>query len=251
MSSRSGRRPFVFKQFTIFHDRCAMPLSTDSVLLGSWVPIESDHNILEVGLGCGVVSLMMAQRNPLAVIDAIEIDQESYDQGLENICNSPWPHRINAIHIDFQSFVKQCPKNYDHIVCNPPFFQQDLHSPYTRRTLAKHAFSLSFSDLIEGSAAILPEKGKLSVIIPYAGKDNFIRESLKHQLFLIRSTHVRSTTHMPFIRSLLTFACEPQQITEDTLTLYHLNPHEPTDAYIRLTRPFYLKIPGWSAASSE
>jgi len=228
-----------------------MPLSTDSVLLGAWAPIEADHNILEVGSGCGIISLMLAQRNPLAVIDAIEIDQESFQQGFENIRNSPWPRRINTFHVDFQKFVQYAPKKYDHIVCNPPFFQQDLYSPNSRRTLARHAFSLSFSELIEGASALLPDNGKLSVIIPYAEKDNFIRKSLKHRLFLVRSTHVRSIADMPFIRSLLSFATEPQPLSEDTLTLYYDNPTRPTEAYVRLTSPFYLKIPVWSPTSPE
>lgn len=241
--SQRRRRPFVFKQFTIYHDRCAMPLSTDSVLLGAWVCVDTDRYLLDVGSGCGIISLMLAQRNPLCTIDAIEIDGESYRQGLENINASRWANRIHAYHNNFTDFVRQCTLEYDHVVCNPPFFQHDLHSPHSHRTLAKHAHSLSFPKLIEGATAILSAHGKLSVIIPYNGKDDFVRECLKHELFCIRATSVRSTIHMPFMRSLLTFARDPRPLEESILTLYQNSSKKPTAAYVGLTSSFYLKMP--------
>ncbi len=220
-----------------------MPLSTDSVLLGAWVDVNNDQHLLDVGSGSGIVSLMIAQRNPNCTIEAVEIDYESHQQGLDNIRRSPWADRIYTFHLSFQEFVQQTLIKYDHIVSNPPFYQQDLQSPHPHRTIAKHAHLLSFSELIEGAAAILSDKGKLSVIIPFAEKDYFIRECLKRELFCIRYTSVRSTTQSPFIRSLVTFGKEPQPIEEDSLTLYENNPQEPTEAYRQLTYPFYLKMP--------
>ena len=40
---------FSFKQFTVYHDRCAMKVGTDGVLLGAWVDVVSARNILDVG----------------------------------------------------------------------------------------------------------------------------------------------------------------------------------------------------------
>ncbi|MGC8802935.1 MAG: tRNA1(Val) (adenine(37)-N6)-methyltransferase [Bacteroidales bacterium] len=240
--SQKRRRPFVFKQFTIYHDRCAMPLSTDSILLGAWVSIDTDRYLLDVGSGCGIISLMLAQRNPLCTIDAIEIDFESYQQGLENINASRWVGRIHAYHNNFVDYVRQCTQKYDHVVCNPPFFQHDLQSPHSHRTIARHAHSLSFAELINGATAILSDQGKLSVIIPYSGKDDFIRECLKNDLFCIRATGVRSTIRMPFMRSLFTFARVPRPLEETILTLYHNGPKQPTAEYAQLTKAFYLKM---------
>jgi tRNA1Val (adenine37-N6)-methyltransferase len=57
-------KPFIFKQFTVNQDRCAMKVGTDAVLLGAWTPV--DHHpisILDIGSGTGILSLMLAQRS--------------------------------------------------------------------------------------------------------------------------------------------------------------------------------------------
>ncbi|MCX7987303.1 MAG: methyltransferase [Bacteroidales bacterium] len=238
----SKRKPFIFKQFTIFHDRCAMPLSTDSVLLGSWAPIETDHLILEVGSGCGIISLMMAQRNYTCRIDTVEIDPESFQQGLENFRNSKWADRIWTYCESFQSFSQKNSNLYDHIVCNPPFFHKQLRSPYHNRVISKHAVSLTFAELISESYKLLNEKGKLSVIIPYTEKNFFIQESTKNGLFCIKETSIRSAPEMSFFRSLLTFSKEPAALQKDVLTLYEKDKKTLSKAFKALTHPFYLNV---------
>lgn len=80
---------FKFKQFTIFHDKCAMKVGTDGVLLGAWCDTDNCQRILDVGCGTGLISLMIAQRSP-AHIDAIDIDSNACMQALENANRSPF-----------------------------------------------------------------------------------------------------------------------------------------------------------------
>ena len=74
---------FQFKQFTIRHDKCAMKVGTDGVLLGAWAGTESCSRILDVGTGTGLIALMLAQRSK-AVVDAIDIDADACLQAQEN-----------------------------------------------------------------------------------------------------------------------------------------------------------------------
>ena len=67
---------FQFKKFTIRHDKCAMKVGTDAVLLGAWADTASCKNILDIGTGTGIIALMLAQRS-CADIDAIDIDKEA------------------------------------------------------------------------------------------------------------------------------------------------------------------------------
>lgn len=45
---------FQFKQFTVWHDKCAMKVGTDGVLLGAWTPVESSARILDIGTGTNI-----------------------------------------------------------------------------------------------------------------------------------------------------------------------------------------------------
>ena len=50
---------FRFKQFSVRHDRCAMKVGTDGVLLGAWGSVEGKR-ILDIGTGTGLIALMAA-----------------------------------------------------------------------------------------------------------------------------------------------------------------------------------------------
>ena len=87
---------FAFKQFTVNHDKCAMKVGTDGVLLGAWAPVAKAKHILDVGTGTGLIALQLAQRNQYAKVIAVEIDPSAASQAKENVDCSPWADRIDA-----------------------------------------------------------------------------------------------------------------------------------------------------------
>ena len=118
---------FKFKQFTIFHDKCAMKVGTDGVLLGAWAPADKAKRILDVGTGTGLIALQLAQRNPHARITAIEIDALQPDKPQKMISHSPWADRVEIICHDFRDYQPE--NRFDLIVSNPPYFIDALKCP--------------------------------------------------------------------------------------------------------------------------
>ena len=127
-------KPFVFKQFTINQDECAMKIGTDAVLLGAWTNLEHNPNsVLDIGAGTGVIALMISQRSSAQLIDAIEIDEGAYEQCVENFENSPWSDRLFCYHASLEEFVNEMEDKYDLIISNPPFYSDDFKSQNKQR----------------------------------------------------------------------------------------------------------------------
>ncbi|MCR9182544.1 MAG: methyltransferase [Flavobacteriaceae bacterium] len=236
---------FQFKQFTIEQDRCAMKVGTDGVLLGVWTSLESNpQSILDIGTGTGLLGLMLAQRSTADQIDALEIDEDAYEQCVENFENSPWADRLFCYHASLDEFVEEMEEeHYDLIVCNPPYFvpnERETDIPENRKK-ARFYDSLPFEDLFESASRLLSEEGELAVVIPFSEEEKCIAFAKANKLFPFRITRVRGTITAPIKRSLLQFAFTKQTVEENELVL-EISRHQYTDAFKKMVRDFYLKL---------
>ena len=234
---------FQFKQFSIEQDRCAMKIGTDGVLLGAWTPIESNpYNILDIGTGTGIIALMLAQRCPAQQIDALEIDEEAYEQATDNFENSPWNDRLFCFHAGLDEFVEEPEDEYDLIISNPPFYSEDYKSNDDQRDLARFQDAMPFEDLIEAAALLLSENGIFSVIIPFREEEKFNAIAKEYELYPIKITRVKGNAEADIKRSLLAFGRnENATALSDELVLETAR-HIYTPEYIELTKDFYLKM---------
>ncbi len=158
---------FTFKQFFVAHDRCAMKVGTDGVLLGAWAPIAGVRRILDIGSGSGLIALMLAQRTPDAVtIDAVELEGSAAAQAQENVQASPWAGRIRVHHQDIVSWSEQSEKRYSLIVSNPPFFTPGTASGSPERDTARSTSTLDHPTLLRCAAQLLEEDGLFCVVLP-------------------------------------------------------------------------------------
>lgn len=231
---------FQFKQFTIRQDRTPMKVGTDGVLLGAWAATEKALTILDAGTGTGVIALMSAQRNPLARIDAIEIEPDACRQAIENIRASRWKERIQVWESALQTFSP--PHLYDCIVCNPPFFINSTKTPDRGRTLARHTDSLPHEELLEHASRLLAPAGNLCVILPAENEELFLRQAGNAGLYAQHITRVHPIPGKPPKRCLLRLGRKSVDTpTEDHLTI-ELSRHQYSEEYIRLTHEFYLYL---------
>ncbi len=234
---------FKFKQFSVEQDKCAMKVGTDSVLLGAWCPIDNNpKTILDIGAGTGILSLMLAQRTNADQIDAVEIDEDAYEQCVSNYENSPWSDRLFCYHAALDELVEDPEDEYDIIISNPPFYAEDFKTDNTQRDLARFQDAMPFEELIEAVDLLLSENGIFAVIIPFKEEELFLNLCAEVELYPVKATHVSGSHKTPIVRSLLAFKrYELSVLVADELVI-EINRHEYTDEYINLTKDFYLKM---------
>ncbi|MFZ4464149.1 MAG: tRNA1(Val) (adenine(37)-N6)-methyltransferase [Bacteroidales bacterium] len=172
---------FHLKRFSLMHDRSTMKVGTDAMLLASWVVTEGVSRVLEIGSGCGIISLILAQRSK-AEIDAIDIDEASVEEATINFRFSPWSERLHCYHTDLRQFTTDY--SYDLIISNPPFFTSTFKTQKPRRNLARHEDSLPFPELIDSAKTLLNQKGRFALVLPDLEAEKFIPLAESNGLFL-------------------------------------------------------------------
>lgn len=230
---------FQFKQFKIEQDLCAMKVGTDGVLIGAWTNVPNG-NVLDVGCGSGLISLMIAQRNLNCEIDAIDIEKGAFYQTELNIKNSSWNSRIKAFLISFQDFKPS--KKYDLIISNPPFFINSFKTAEETKTKARHTDELPFEDFISKAKQLLELNGILSIILPANESNIFCTLAKKGGLFLNRKCEVKPNYEKPVKRILMEFSFFEKPLTTENLTIETNQRHQYTEQYRNLTKDFYLKF---------
>ncbi|MDR3653567.1 MAG: methyltransferase [Paludibacter sp.] len=233
---------FQFKQFTIFHDKCAMKVGIDAVLLGVWASVDKAKEILDIGTGSGLIALMLAQRNPNSFVDAIDIDTNAILQATENVNQSPWPNRISMQQISLQQFALTSKKRYDLIVSNPPYFINSLKAPSESRTNARHTELLTHEELIENAIKLLHPEGRICIILPVNEGMECIDFTLKNGLTCSKRVVIFPKPTAGAKRLLLEFCLQKGQTDVSELVIESEERHHYSPEFTELAKNFYLKL---------
>lgn len=233
---------FRFKHFLVKQDKCAMKVGTDGVLLGAWADVDNAVHVLDVGTGTGLIALMVAQRNELAVIHAIEKDHTACEQADENFKNSQWENRLQAFPVSLQHYARVSRQKYDLIVCNPPYFVDALRAPDPKRKLARHNDELPLNVLAGCVNQLLTECGKFSVILPPDEMNRLEGWMVDYGLLPERRCRVHSLPDKPVKRLLMEFSRDSRSCREETLVIEAGGRHEYTDEYKNVVKNFYLAL---------
>jgi len=237
-----SQKPFKFKRFTINQDKCAMKVGTDAVLLGAWSSVTNNPNsILDIGAGTGILAMMLAQRCSAELIDAIEIDDNAFEQCVDNFENAPWSDRLYCYHASLKELVDEIEDKYELIISNPPFYSEDYKTSDNSRDLARFSDALPVEQLIASVSKLLAMDGQFSVIIPFKDKKHFIETALNYGLFVNRILNVKGNPKALIKRSLIEFSFHENEINKEELII-ETERHQYTKEYINLTKDFYLKM---------
>ncbi|MCY0970356.1 tRNA1(Val) (adenine(37)-N6)-methyltransferase [Chryseobacterium wangxinyae] len=227
-------KSFKFKQFEIQQSSDVFRVGTDGVLLGALANIHLADNVLEVGTGTGLISLMLAQRNLNANFLGIDINNKAVDLTKLNFENSLFKLRLKNILQDFKTFKTE--EKFDLIVSNPPYFEENSSC---KDILARQTIELNFHQLISKSSKLLSESGIFSVIIPFEVGDYFIEMAKENQLFLNRKINIYGIENSKIKRLILEFSLTDKTLIESDFII-EKSPRKYSDQYLELTKEFHV-----------
>lgn len=192
-----------------------MKVNTDAVVLASLTTVKETENILEIGTGCGVISLMLAQKNNVTQITALDIDRESVLEADFNFKNSPYSSRLKCIHISMQEFKPE--KKYDLIVCNPPFFKNALKPKTERTVFARHDDKLGAEIFFTTAKNLINKNGRISIILPNTRLNDFTFHATINGFYIINRIDVFSKPTIDASRIVLEFAFDKKNFNQQKL----------------------------------
>ena len=234
-------RIFHLKPFSLSHHESTMKVGTDAMILGLWTDVSNAKTILEVGAGCGIISLLIASRSK-AFIDAVELDKASFIEAERNFNRSPYFYRLNIFRADFNEFANQTTKNYDLIISNPPFFINDMRPEDARRKTARHGDLLSFEQLSDKAAKLLSPKGKMSIVLPYDESRLFLKSALENKLHLQKQLLIfPKRGHQPNRANLQLGFDKPENKHTDQFTIREDNGTF-TSQYVQFFKDYYIGL---------
>ena len=231
---------FQFRQFVVHQQRCAMKVGTDGTLLGAWAAAPSGQcRILDIGTGTGLIALMMAQRYPEAEVTGIDIDEDAVAQADENVRLSPFSERIRICHLDILNFADTI--GFDAIVSNPPYFVDSLACPDDQRTIARHAASLTYEQLMHQVYRLLKDEGRFSVVVPSDCRAKIEAAACLEGFFTTRVCLIKTTPRKQPKRQLIEFQKHSVSELDIREGIIEEFPNIRSEWYQQLTKEFYIK----------
>ena len=177
-------RPFHFKHFSLYHHRSTMKVGTDAVLLGRWVEVRPTDVVLDIGTGCGILPLMLAQKG-VSQVNAVDLDAVSIEEATVNFMASQWRDQLQAYCSDIADF--QSDKKYSLIISNPPFFIRSFKCDADRKNRARHTdVTLSFDVLCESVCRLMEARGRFAVVLPVNESMDFLKVADSYGLYLYK-----------------------------------------------------------------
>lgn len=200
--------------------------------------------LLDIGCGTGLLSLMIAQKNSHLHIDAVEIDEAAAQQATENSAASPWKERVNVIHSDIKNYYPANEGKYDLVVCNPPFYENELASPDAKKNKAHHDSSLLLEETVQTIRHSLKPGGQFFLLLPYKRLADIKGLSENAGLTITHTVLVKQTPSHSYFRVMISGTLQnetPFTINSTELTIKDAEGNYSPE-FIALLKEYYLYL---------
>jgi len=225
-----------------------MKVTTDACLFGAWVAqeVESEklkvESAIDIGTGTGLLALMLAQKNPEMEIDAIEIDKDAAEQANINVGSSPWKEQINILQGDVKAFSFE--KEFDLIISNPPFYENEIRSATDSKNVAHHSENLTLKELLEIIKNNLSKTGSFFLLFPYKRNEEIKKLLKDHELSISKILFVRQSVKHDYFRIMLKGKLSDQENMETEFNEMSIwdDSQQYTDEFKQLLKDYYLHL---------
>ena len=225
-----------------------MKVTTDGCLFGGWVAEEIKNeklkinNSLDIGTGTGLLSLILAQKNPAITIHAIEIDKDAGKQARENIDASPWKDRIDILEGNVKDY--SFPEKFDLIISNPPFYENELKSESQKKNIAHHSENLTLEELLSIIKKNLNRNGHFYLLLPTKRNEEISSFFIKNKLQISKMIFVRQSINHDYFRILLSGKHKQDELSEIELDEISIcdEKQEYTKEFTELLKDYYLYL---------
>jgi tRNA1Val (adenine37-N6)-methyltransferase len=246
MTKPTASNVFQFKKFAVAQDQCAMKVGTDGILLAAWARVGEVRRILDIGTGTGLIALMLAQRQTLAQVIGVEIDQGAAKQAQDNVAASPFADRVKIIQGSIQDYTQAAAETFDLIASNPPFFSGGVLSENAGRAEVRHTVKLSHQDLLRSVQRLLAPDGSFCLVLPWLEGLRFMELAKSYHLYTWQKIKVSPSPEKAPNRLLLSFRKNPPPgdlPEEGVLSIYAKDGADAprSEAYEQLTADFFLR----------
>lgn len=221
-----------------------MKVTTDGCLFGAWVAEEvksekSQVKLLDIGMGTGLLSLMIAQKIN-AAITTVEIDNDAFAQASENINASPWKENIQIINADIKDLT--LPQQYEVIISNPPFYEKEWLSGDSKKNTAHHSSELLITDLLPIIKKNLKTGGTFYLLLPFKRHKQLTGFFEEQNVFITKKMLVRQTEEHDYFRFMIKAKFEKtnQTITKEIAIRNKENDY--TNEFMTLLKDYYLYL---------
>ncbi len=143
--------------------------SIDSLLLWGFLSPDPKSRWIDLGSGCGILSIALAKINAVRKVLGVEIQRELVDLARRNALLNKVDDRVSFVEADVQdtSFLKSIAPA-DGVCANPPYYPalSGRINPDRQKAVARHEIRGSMLDFIRAGSRLLNRGGIFATIIP-------------------------------------------------------------------------------------
>ncbi len=159
----------VIKGLRVLQPREGYRYSVDALLLADFASPRPRARVLELGAGCGIISMLLARRYPGIQVKALEIQKPLAELAKANVSSNKLEDRIEIIHGDINRISEMLPAGgFDYVVSNPPYRPPETGRlcKEAQEALARHEILTTLEGVLKAARYALKPGGKIALIYP-------------------------------------------------------------------------------------